>query len=197
MKTILLSFLLVLSTLSYGKKWTITNSGNTFTPSTITIDLGDTVNFSIGAYHNAVTVSENTWNANGNAEIPGFSVPYAGGMVLPAKLTAGTHYYVCTPHAMYGMKGKIIVQSTTGIPDNEIAETVSVYPNPAKDNIHVKFIGKSEPAIFKLYDSTGRMLLQRELLTEDEIPVNDLKRGLFLYSFQQEGKTTKGKLILE
>ncbi|HWS59529.1 MAG TPA: T9SS type A sorting domain-containing protein [Flavobacterium sp.] len=197
MKTILLSSLLVLSTLSYGKKWTITSSGNTFSPTTVTIDIGDTVIFNIGAYHNAVEVSESTWNSNGNFQVPGISVPYGGGLVLPAKLTAGTHYYVCTPHAMYGMKGQIIVQNTTGISENEIAETVSVYPNPAKENIHVKFIGKTEPAIFKLYDSTGRMLLQREILTDDDIPVNHLNRGLFLYSFQHEGETTKGKLILE
>ena len=85
---------------------TISNLGNSFSPATLTINLGDTVVFSIAGIHNVVEVSQTTWNANGNTQLPGgFSRGFGGGMVVIT--TTGIHYYVCSPHASVGMKGTI------------------------------------------------------------------------------------------
>jgi plastocyanin len=110
---ILLSLLLLsISLTGFCTVWTVNNSGNTFTPATITINFGDTVNFVIAVSHDAREVSQTTWNASGNTALAGgFQTPFGGGMVLPAQLGVGTHYYVCTPHASLGMKAIIIVQS--------------------------------------------------------------------------------------
>jgi plastocyanin len=197
MRKTLLFILLLTSTISFGKKWTITSPGNTYSPATLTINFGDTVVFNIGSYHNAVEVSENTWNTNGNFQVPGISVPFGGGTVLPSALTVGTHYYVCTPHAVLGMKGIIIVQNTTDIQEREIVELTSVYPNPAKNNLHVRLSRNSDAAVFKLFDITGKVVMVREIFSQENIPVGELNRGLFLYSIDQKDKTTKGKLILE
>lgn len=91
---------------------TISNSGTSFSPATLSINLGDTVVFSLDPSHNAVEVSQATWNSNGNTPLSGgFSVSFGGGTVV---LTAtGTYYYVCSPHASLGMKGTITVTSTT------------------------------------------------------------------------------------
>ena len=110
---IILTFL-ILSTFitGYCTVWTVNSSGYTFTPATITIIVGDTVNFSIASSHNSVEVSQTTWNSNGSTALSGgFQTPMGGGIVLPAQLTVGTHYYVCVPHASMGMKGTIIVQN--------------------------------------------------------------------------------------
>ncbi|MBR9975652.1 MAG: hypothetical protein KFF77_08725 [Bacteroidetes bacterium] len=91
---------------------TISNSGTSFTPATLSINLGDTVVFSLGTTHNAVEVSQATWNSNGNTPLAGgFSLPFGGGTVVPT--ATGTYYYVCSPHASLGMKGTITVTSTT------------------------------------------------------------------------------------
>ena len=45
---------------------TITNQGMNFSPDTITINLGDTVNFVLGNSHNAVEVSQSTFLSNGS-----------------------------------------------------------------------------------------------------------------------------------
>ena len=107
-----ISFFLVLMIFRfYGNSttWTINNIGNTFSPSTITIAPGDDVNFVLSSIHDAVEVSETTWNQNGTTPLnEGFLLPLGGGSVATTKLTAGTHYFVCTPHANEGMPQSVI-----------------------------------------------------------------------------------------
>lgn len=94
--------------------WTVTNSGNSFSPVTLTINIGDAVNFDLSNAHNAVEISQATWNANGTTRLTGgFQTPFGGGLVQASSLGLGTHYYICDPHASAGMKGRIIVQSCT------------------------------------------------------------------------------------
>ncbi|MFZ4413749.1 MAG: plastocyanin/azurin family copper-binding protein, partial [Bacteroidales bacterium] len=123
MKTkIILSFFLLFTSLSaFCTIWTVGNAGTSFTPNTITINPGDTVNFILDPSHNALEVSQSTWNIDDNTPLPGgFLTPYGGGLVLPAQLSIGTHYYVCEPHASMGMKAVIIVQSCS-VPAQPIA----------------------------------------------------------------------------
>jgi plastocyanin len=112
-KKILFILSLILINLSaFSTVFTVTSPGNSFSPSSITITAGDTVIFSIASSHNVVEVSQTTYNSNGNTALSGgFSLPYSGGTLYTAGLTAGTHYYVCSPHASMGMKGIIIVQA--------------------------------------------------------------------------------------
>ncbi len=78
-----------------------------FSPSDLTINLGDTVYFENLSSHNAVEVSEETYNSDGTASNGGFEL-YSDGYVVFEEV--GTHYYVCTPHVQMGMKGTITVQ---------------------------------------------------------------------------------------
>jgi plastocyanin len=102
-----LVFLLALMSTAPAAQHQITNAGFSFSPANITIAVGDTVNFVLDPIHNAVEVSQATWNANGNTPNNGFSVGFGGGTVVFA--LAGTYYYVCAPHASSGMKGIINV----------------------------------------------------------------------------------------
>lgn len=121
-----------------GSSTTISNAGLTFTPAEVTITTTDQVVFSISANHNAVEVSEATWNANGSAALSGgFSLSFGGGTLSAGTLSVGTHYYVCTPHAGAGMKGKIIVQSTTGV-KNQISAPASIFPNPSAGKLFLQ-----------------------------------------------------------
>ena len=87
--------------------YTITTVGMSFSPDTIVCDVGDTINFILGGYHNAVEVSDSTWLIGGTTSNGGFSFGYgATGMFIPDD--CHTFYYVCQPHASSGMKGVII-----------------------------------------------------------------------------------------
>ena len=91
--------------------YTITTVGMSFSPDTIHCDVGDTINFILGGYHNAVEVSDSTWLAGGNTSNAGFSFGYgATGMFIPEE--CHTFYYVCQPHASLGMKGVIVAHHT-------------------------------------------------------------------------------------
>ena len=80
---------------------------NVFSPSDLTINLGDTVYFENLSSHNAVEVSEETYNNDGTSSNGGFEL-YSDGYVVFEEV--GTYYYVCTPHVQMGMKGTITVQ---------------------------------------------------------------------------------------
>jgi plastocyanin len=145
MKTTLLLFAMALvSSVAFSAKVTITNSGFEFSPDDITINAGDTVIFQLASAHNAVEVSESTWALNGNTPLAGgFSLPFGGGQLTG--LTTGVHFYVCQPHASSGMKGKITVNSSSGIFTPEAAYRLfTIYPNPSKGKFFLKFDNASE-----------------------------------------------------
>jgi plastocyanin len=98
MKTIILiSAFIFYSGLALALSVTISYSGLTFVPDSVSIHPGDTVIFTLPSFHNALEVSQATWNANGNKPLPGgFFVPTGGGQVTG--LTTGLHYYVCSIH---------------------------------------------------------------------------------------------------
>lgn len=97
----------MLTTIGFGTTHTISSVGLTFSPSTITITAGDTVIFALTSIHDAVEVSQATWNANQITRNGGFTVPFGGGSTILTVL--GTHYYVCENHGPMGMKGIITV----------------------------------------------------------------------------------------
>lgn len=140
-----------------AKSYTVTNSGYTFSPGSLTINMGDEVVFSLGSMHNAVEVSKTTYDANGNTSNGGFSVPYGGGKVTFTK--AGTYYYVCQPHAQFGMKGIIVVTETsTAILNTDIKPDfdLTVFPNPARDHINLNISVPDNNLInIDLLDITG------------------------------------------
>jgi plastocyanin len=191
MKTLLISLsLLFISLTGFSKIWTVTNSGTKFTPATTTITFGDTVKFVLESAHNAEEVSQATWNANGNTTLSGgFETNFGGGMVLPAQLTVGTHYFVCDPHASMGMKGTIIVNSAIGIDEKEAMLPVSIFPNPASDFITVK-TGAAKSAIsYTIIDGAGKQILTGKLVTaETTIIINQLAAGMYFFQTGSEKK---------
>jgi plastocyanin len=44
----------------FSKVWEIGNAENTFSPDTVRINVGETINFTISQYHNAVQVIDRT-----------------------------------------------------------------------------------------------------------------------------------------
>jgi len=187
MKKLLLSIMLIgVVSSAYSTKWTVTNSGNTFSPATITINVGDSVFFNLGVYHNVVEVSENTWNTNGNYPIPGFSAPYGGGLILPSKLAVGTHYYVCTPHAVLGMKGIIVVQNVTGIADNKLQKNFKLYPNPTngKFQIALSELHTDRKCELEIYNVKGERIYKSPITSaKSEIDITNQKSGIYFIKF--------------
>jgi plastocyanin len=157
-------FLLAIVVNINGKTYIIATIDYTFSPSTVTINLGDTVKFSLGSYHNAVEVSQSTYNAKDTTGNGGFRLPYGGGIVVLKN--TGTHYFVCQPHAMLGMRGIItVVDNTgTGISSNTFNESrlsFKLSPNPANEYVSIELsLPSADFVTLRLFDITGKLLLQ-------------------------------------
>ena len=89
---------------------TSVDGNNNFDPVDLTIAVGDTVRFEMSNTHNAIEVSQQTYDDRGvDALAGGFQVTF--GETKEVTFTeAGTHYYVCTPHVTMGMIGTITVE---------------------------------------------------------------------------------------
>lgn len=183
-KILLLILFLITNLACYSTTWQITTvSGQfAFSPASLTISEGDDVNFILSGIHDAVEVSQTTWQANGVTPIGGFSVPFGGGLVPASELTVGTHYYVCTNHASLGMKGMIIVENLTGISEVKKEAVMSVYPNPATKFIYIVFgESGSSPLSYDLIDLTGKIVMtgksnERTTLVD----INALPPGIYI-----------------
>ncbi len=140
-KILSLAFMLSTSLTAFCTTWTINNAGTTFTPNNITIAQGDSVRFTIASSHNVREVNQTTYTANGTAALAGgFQLGFGGGLLLPAQLGVGAHYFVCVPHASMGMKGTINVTGTVGIANTEFLATISIFPNPTSKILNIESV---------------------------------------------------------
>jgi hypothetical protein len=85
-------------------------------------------------------------------------------------------------------------ESGTGITDIETS-TINIYPNPAKDNIHIVLPENVSRAVFTLYDMQGKALIQREINGQDEVSVSHVAAGIYIYSLRTEKESYTGKII--
>ena len=183
----------------------IINSGYTFSPAAANITPGDSVNFLLANIHNAVEVSQSTWNADGTTALAGgFSVAFGGGLVLPAQLTVGTHYYVCLAHAGMGMKGTITVTNGTNgiIEAGAPSAQVSIYPVPVKNGAEIKINanGNLQGCVFVLYDALGREVNRTAVPDGMRFNVQTaaMANGVYVYRLMNsEQVVSTGKLVVE
>jgi plastocyanin len=202
---LLISALFLFTSLAFSGTVVITNSGFEFSPDDVEINLGDTVVFQLGNTHNAVEVSLATWNANGNTPLPGFSVAFGGGTVTG--LSAGTHYYVCAPHASGGMKGKITVNSPSGIqPALALEKAYKLYPNPTSGLLVLENTfpgsGKMEltesSAYLEFINMQGRSVYSTDKVDVSAIRQVDISRipaGQYIVRISDGKQTLTGRVV--
>ena len=81
-----------------------------FTPEDLSIAVGDCVNFVMSNTHNAIEVSQESYeNRDGTPLEDGFQVDFGETQEVYFG-EAGTHYYVCQPHISMDMIGTITVE---------------------------------------------------------------------------------------
>ncbi len=121
------------------------------------------MNWTLASNHNAVEVSQATYNANGTTALSGgFSVPFSG--EKKGGLSTGTHYYVCTNHASFGMKGQVIVQGGTLV-------SAVVHLSPLMLRIPgaspIAFTAPDRTVRLSILDVTGEILWSMDLSADD------------------------------
>jgi len=204
MKSLLTSILVALACIQgFTTTWTITSPGFTFSPATLTIQEGDSVMFTIDLIHAVREVSQVTWENSGTTQLPGgFNLPSGSGLLVPAQLAVGTHYYVCVPHAAMGMKGIIIVEQTTTSTKPVLQpSSLSISPNPGNGIFQLKLaeIAVREPLQLQVFDLTGREVFRLKDINTAEplIDISAFDKGTYILLIRNKDLRFTEKLIVQ
>ncbi|MFN8438992.1 MAG: T9SS type A sorting domain-containing protein [Cytophagales bacterium] len=79
---------------------------------------------------------------------------------------------------------------TVGVQDEYIIHNSNIYPNPAKDKITVVANGSE---LLSIYNAMGNLVHQQTIHGTQEIDINDLTSGLYLYNLGAK----RGKLVIK
>jgi plastocyanin len=97
----------------------VVTAGFAFDPSPVTIQPGDTVDFTLGIGHNVVqTDGDGSCTALPGGFMSGASEIDTSVRSYQLTLTEpGTYYYKCNPHCGLGMRGVIVVEAAVPAPE--------------------------------------------------------------------------------
>ena len=82
------------------------------------------------------------------------------------------------------------------VPQNE--SSLSIYPNPATENITINFISTSKNILVKIYDVSGRLVKNIDNVTSGESTINisELENGLYIINIT-DGKSSATKRFVK
>lgn len=172
--------------------FTVTILGNSYSPSTLTVSVGDMVVIQASGLHPANQVTFSDWTS-------GVTTPMVGGWgslsttFTFTATTVGTIYYLCQTHGPFGMKGTITVVSGVGINEtaNNFLNSYNLFPNPATSNVKVSFgLTENSTVNIKLFNVAGQ---------EVKVFVSDLNlvADNYEYNFELPQSIASGNYFIE
>ncbi|MGZ4033801.1 MAG: T9SS type A sorting domain-containing protein [Bacteroidia bacterium] len=163
------------------------NPATMFTPSAITCNVGDVVEFVLGnGTHNVTSTSV----PGGAAAMSSGTMSTLGQMYNYTVTVAGAYAFHCTFHA--GMNGTINASTAAGIAEVSVDLLTSVYPNPFNDRITLKY--GSQIGSIRIFNVLGEQVKLADLsATEDqkEIDFEGMPSGIYFI------RTYKGETVIE
>jgi hypothetical protein len=72
---------------------------------------------------------------------------------------------------------------------------ITIYPNPAIDNISITLPENVHSAVFTLYDMQGKVLIKQEVKNQETVAINKLASGIYIYNVRTDKQNHTGKLI--
>jgi len=186
---------------SFATTYTITNGFNVFTPATVNALVGDTIIWNLAVSHDVVEVDQSTWAANGNTPMSGgFSLPNGGGQYVIQAGDVGTIYYVCSPHASMGMKGRIFV-GTLGL-ENQNSISMQIMQSVQDQFIKLTVNGPTTGKVMvDMMNLSGQVVKTTSLNLQGEtstmIEVGDLPKGVYMVRWSYGNINKAKKIILQ
>ncbi|MBI2721803.1 MAG: T9SS type A sorting domain-containing protein [Bacteroidetes bacterium] len=185
--------------------YTITIIGTSYSPATLTVNVGDVVTLIATPNHPTNEVDQTTWNANGTATVSGGWGIQASAYTFTVS-NLGNIYYVCQNHVSMGMKGVISVANPNGLVQSfSNIQNLSVFPNPASEKLSISYnILRAANMSFKLYSVTGRevAVLSADLatitgeITLDLLLPTGLSNGIYILHIVSHSKTETKKILV-
>tara|TARA_B110000090_G_C13298887_1_gene414961 strand:+ start:64 stop:648 length:585 start_codon:yes stop_codon:yes gene_type:complete len=178
-KLIIIISLLISATAGFTQSThALTATDYYFSPDTLYVQQGDTIELLNNGYHSITEVDSTDW-ANNTANHNGGFYVGVGAPTLSSKFTIdneGVYYNLCFPHAAMGMKSIIIVEgTTTSVNELNSEQKIQVYPNPASNSITVE-----NTSTVKIYNMMGQVLFAKSNLTSlEKIDISFLPKGIY------------------
>lgn len=142
----------------------------------------------------SVNAQQATVAAGGNAIGNDGSVSYSVGQINYTEISGSTG------SSMEGVQQPYEISVVTGFDEiNWIQLSVSVYPNPTKDNLTLNITDSGiENLSFQLYDLNGKMLLTDHIPgTQTHIRMNELATSVYLLKIIQTNTEIKTFKIIK
>ncbi len=172
-------------------------SGTSFTPNSLTINIGDTVIWTNSSgFHN---VNATTGTFPSNPESFGNALASATWVFKKKFTIAGTYDYQCDAHATQGMTGQVIVQQgSVGIEDVAANSSSLIYPIPAKEEITIDLKNKDFAGLsIKLVNAEGKTVYENTKLSSSVISIDTRElNGIFFYQLLDHSGIIETKKIV-
>ncbi|MCA1762251.1 MAG: T9SS type A sorting domain-containing protein, partial [Flavobacteriales bacterium] len=94
--------------------------------------------------------------------------------------------------SILAVEGSTIVSTD----DLDISDNFLVYPNPAKDEIFVDVPFAFSTMKYMVYDMSGRMVDQG-IVNKNSINTSKLQSGMYVLSFEVDGKRADKRLVIQ
>lgn len=176
---------------SFATKHNIAVAEFSFTPSSLTIPLGDTIVFNwVNGTHTATSTSVPPGAAP-------FDAPISSGSVIltyvPTKV--GYYAYICTPHSSMGMTGSFSVTFPTGVSQTNLP-AFNLSPNPARTNVQVQLSDNQSLTRVSIVNIIGKELYYGVFTGSANISVENLPDGVYFIKAETLTKSYVQKLIV-
>ncbi|MDP1803157.1 MAG: T9SS type A sorting domain-containing protein [Bacteroidota bacterium] len=168
-----------------------TVGGGAYTPSFVTVAVGDVVQFGNSTTYPCAQVSQATWLANGTTTLAGGFGVQTSSYSFTVTASTGTVYFVCTTKvASNGTKGIVQLGTPSGLTTNySILQNISLFPNPATDKINITVPPELENVTLKLFALNGQEL--------DVVAEKDLSNTTNSFSLNFSPMISTGVYFLE
>jgi plastocyanin len=173
---------------------TVTVGDFFFNPTTVTMQLGDTIQW--------------VWQAGSHTTTSAAIPPGAAAWDSPISSSnqtfmykptvAGNYGYVCTPHATMGQVASFTVNTVTAVKNIE-GVSFSISPNPARATVTIRTDAKN--VAVDLIDATGRLVRRLEQTASSSsartFSLAGVSAGLYLVQVKLDGMVATEKLFVE
>ncbi|MDF2438137.1 MAG: copper binding protein plastocyanin [Bacteroidota bacterium] len=163
-----------------------------FTPSAITANVGDVIQFIQGS-----TVQHNVTSTS----VPATAAPMSSGtmstigqMYNYTVTVAGSYAFRCTFHN--GMNGTMTV-AAVGIADPAIDLLTQVYPNPFKDKLNVKYNGIEKVEFYNVVGEKVKSIEMDQVEGKLEVDMETLPSGIYFFRSYKDGEIVGTRKIVK
>ncbi|WP_243349956.1 YCF48-related protein [Parabacteroides sp. FAFU027] len=102
------------------------------------------------------------------------------------------------PALYYSSRSNVATNNTAGIATTTSGDLLSIYPNPAKDNIRISTNSQNgDEAIINIYNTTGSLVKSDILgLPDQSYDISSLSNGIYILELKSGNITYKKRLIV-